>query len=360
MLSFGLDYQQLQPATCQMAPATDLTKNKPRLDWVDYAKGIAIILVVYRHILIGIQRSGIEVSVWLRNANEIVYSFRMPLFFILSGVFIAKSIRKYPGMGFISLKSRTILYPYFVWGIIQISVQIILSSYTNAQRGWIDFTYLVLNPRAIDQLWYLLALFNCSILFYLLYSALNLNRIGIALVSIVLYGCSVFVEDYSLFHDLFYYFIFLVIGHLCYEWFLNETYNRYLKSPWVLLAMLPFFAGTQWYWLHHQDMNVFLFAIIALLGSFFVFSMAFILAERSWLTNFKVIGKHSLQIYLMHLLVVSFVRIVMTKFMHVQEAMPILLTGWVLGIYVPIVVYSILKKTPGIVLFEPRIRPESR
>jgi fucose 4-O-acetylase-like acetyltransferase len=340
-----------------MAPATDLKNNKPRLDWVDYAKGIAIVLVVYRHILIGIQRSGIEVSVWLRNANEIVYSFRMPLFFILSGVFIAKTIRKHPGFVFVSLKSRTILYPYFIWGIIQITVQIVLSRYTNAQRGLMDYAYLIINPRAIDQLWYLLALFNCSVLFYLLYSSLKIGNIALSIAALALYGCSVFVQDYSLFHDLLYYFIFMVIGYLLYELFLWDEYNRYLKSSWVLMGMLPFFVGTQWYWLYHQDMNIFIFAVIALLGSFFVFSIAFILAERNWLQNFKLIGRHSLQIYLMHLLVVSMVRIVMTRFLHIEDAIPILLTGWALGIYVPILIYSVLKKTPGIVLFEPTVKP---
>ncbi|HEX3934682.1 MAG TPA: hypothetical protein VHW43_08380, partial [Puia sp.] len=31
--------------------------EKKRLAWVDYLKGIAIVLVVYRHVLIGSQRS---------------------------------------------------------------------------------------------------------------------------------------------------------------------------------------------------------------------------------------------------------------------------------------------------------------
>jgi fucose 4-O-acetylase-like acetyltransferase len=74
--------------------SNQLNTQARRLFWVDYAKGIAIILVVYRHILIGIERSGIEVSVWLRNANEMVYSFRMPLFFILSGIFISRTISR--------------------------------------------------------------------------------------------------------------------------------------------------------------------------------------------------------------------------------------------------------------------------
>src|SRR6202035_3875273 len=75
---------------------------KNRLAWVDYLKGIAIVLVVYRHVLIGIQRyvagqqaKGTpipDVPLYLEKANIIFFSFRMPLFFILSGIFISGSL----------------------------------------------------------------------------------------------------------------------------------------------------------------------------------------------------------------------------------------------------------------------------
>ena len=68
--------------------------QKSRLQWVDYLRGIAIILIVYRHVLVGIERGNIEMPTVLVNANMIFYSFRMPLFFILSGIFIGGSLAK--------------------------------------------------------------------------------------------------------------------------------------------------------------------------------------------------------------------------------------------------------------------------
>jgi peptidoglycan/LPS O-acetylase OafA/YrhL len=35
--------------------------QKKRLEWVDYLRGIAIVLVVYRHALLGIERSHVVV-----------------------------------------------------------------------------------------------------------------------------------------------------------------------------------------------------------------------------------------------------------------------------------------------------------
>lgn len=320
---------------------------------MNYAKGIAIILVVYRHILIGIERSGIDVQTWLKNANEIVYSFRMPLFFVLSGIFVAKSIAKRSGNVFVVTKLNTIFYPYIVWGLIQITIQVVLSNYTNANRSAIDYLYLLIHPRAIDQLWYLYALFNTSILFFLLYAKLRLNKIYLLSIAILLYGLSVYVQEYSLIHDIFYYFIFFVIGHLVSDFLLNRDNYQFLNTwkPFVLLS--PFFWLSQWYWLNHQEMNIYLFGIIALLGTAYVFSLSFMLAKNKVLYFLNIAGKHSLYIYLMHLLVVSAVRIMIVKFIGINDPIIILLVGWSLGVVIPIVAYKFMKNNFLKYLFTP-------
>lgn len=337
-----------------------IKEAKSRLEWVNYAKGIAIILVVYRHILIGIERSGIDVQLWLKNANEIVYSFRMPLFFVLSGIFVAKSIEKRPGNAFVVTKLRTIYYPYIVWGVIQISIQVILSEYTNASRGIMDYLYLLVHPRAIDQLWYLYALFNCSVLFFLLYDKVKMNKLILSVTGVVLYGLSIFVKEYSLIHDICYYFIFFVVGHVLSAFLLNRENYRFLYTYKPFLLLTPFFWLTQWYWLFHKDMNIYLFGIIALLGTAYVFSISFLLTKNNLLKFIKVAGQHSLYIYLMHLLVVSAVRIGLTKFLGVESPIIILLIGWGLGVILPIVAYKLMKDNFLNVLFEPKIGNDKR
>src|ERR1700730_9130577 len=94
-----------------------------RLTWIDYAKGIAIILVLYRHVFEGIKASGIAIEKYisLEHANIMFFSFRMPLFFIVSGIFVASSLHKRGLKDFIATKMKTILYPYFLWGALQIT-----------------------------------------------------------------------------------------------------------------------------------------------------------------------------------------------------------------------------------------------
>ncbi|MBX5439709.1 MAG: acyltransferase family protein, partial [Thermoflavifilum sp.] len=135
---------------------------------MDYAKGIALILVAYRHILIGFERAGLPIHIMLLKANEMFFSFRMPLFFILSGVFITRSLEKRGWLELIKIKWQTLLYPYLLWCIIQITLQITFSEYTNSDRTLHDYAYILTNPDALDQLWYLFALFNVSVLYILL------------------------------------------------------------------------------------------------------------------------------------------------------------------------------------------------
>src|SRR5215216_5994597 len=129
--------------------------QKKRLEWVDYLRGIAIVLVVYRHALLGIERSDVSVPAFLNDANMIFYSFRMPLFFLLSGIFISRSLVKRSFQQLVGIKFEKLLYPYLVWSILQITLQILLSDITNSKRSVLDYTYIFYQPRHIDQFWYL-------------------------------------------------------------------------------------------------------------------------------------------------------------------------------------------------------------
>jgi len=329
-----------------------LTRKK-NFDWINVAKGIAIILVVYRHNLVGLERSGFEIPQIFRTANEIVYSFRMPLFFMISGLFIAKSIVKRQGWSFVTYKFNSIYYPYLIWGVIQIGLQVLLSEYTNSDRSLVDFTYLLISPRQVDQLWYLFALFNCSILFYFFHSVLKIKAVVHLVISILMFAFSTFLNDINLIHDLFYYYIFLTLGHHFKNLILDESYSK-RQLFYMFLGITPIFWLSQWYWLNHPDLNLFLFGIIAVLGTIYVFVFSRLVENQHWLNFIKVAGRHSLQIYLMHVLVISSFRIIVTKFLGLEFPIVILFVGWVIGNLIPIVFYELTKHTFFIYLFQPK------
>lgn len=65
------------------------TLGNSRYAWIDYAKGICIILVTFRHVQEGLHPANTPYPyAGLKFADVFFFSFRMPLFFIVSGIFL--------------------------------------------------------------------------------------------------------------------------------------------------------------------------------------------------------------------------------------------------------------------------------
>lgn len=58
-----------------------------RIEWLDSLKGFAIFLVVVGHAVLGYLRAGTfpEYQWSLQLTHDLIYSFHMPLFFLISG-----------------------------------------------------------------------------------------------------------------------------------------------------------------------------------------------------------------------------------------------------------------------------------
>lgn len=90
--------------------------NRPRVSRVDYAKGMAVFLVVVGHVAGGLQASEVAddgISAAL-HALHLKNSFRMPALFLIAGIFAERSLRH--GLWhYFGDKVRNLLYPYVLW-----------------------------------------------------------------------------------------------------------------------------------------------------------------------------------------------------------------------------------------------------
>jgi fucose 4-O-acetylase-like acetyltransferase len=327
--------------------------SKSRLAWVDYLRGIAIVLVVYRHVLIGIQRSvatarasGLnipEVPEYLEKANMIFFSFRMPLFFILSGIFISGSLAKRSLRQVITIKFDNLLYPYFIWVFLQVTLQILLGANTNSDRSLIDYTYILYQPRALDQFWYLPALFNTTAIYLLVKTKLKPPAWAQLLLGLALYFCSPFVHQISMISDWMEFYFFFALGDSISVFFFRESTQRFLKNPITLLAITPVFFATQVYYLAHiTEPGKADFLAIALIGCTSMFILAFRMQNWNVLRFLRVIGYHSLYIYVTHVFIAGLVRLSLTKLFHIHNPFILLLSGIFFGITIPIIFYNLL------------------
>lgn len=88
-----------------------------RVDWVDYAKGFCIVMVVMMHSTLGVEKAIGEAS-WLHGAIEFARPFRMPDFFLIAGLFLARVIgRDWRDYG--DRKVLHFVYFYALWVTIQ-------------------------------------------------------------------------------------------------------------------------------------------------------------------------------------------------------------------------------------------------
>ena len=154
-----------------------------RIDFVDLTKGVCIILVVIAHVGGAFEQL---------DTNSMLSCFRMPLYFFISGVFF----KSYEGLfGFILRKINKLIIPflffylsaflmkYIVWkiapGVFQLPV-----SWNELLAVFHGHDLIKFNP----PIWFLLALFNCNILFYLIHFLREKHLLVMFAVTILI-GC---------------------------------------------------------------------------------------------------------------------------------------------------------------------------
>jgi uncharacterized membrane protein YcfT len=132
--------------------------KKLRIDWVDYSKGICIVLVVMMHTTLGVEKS-IGAQTWLHPFIEWAHPFRMPDFFLISGLFLANRINR-TWSEFLDSKVLHFTYFYILWMSIQFLLRSVDLSQTHSKIELFN-SYLLGFIEPYGTLWfiYLLAIF---------------------------------------------------------------------------------------------------------------------------------------------------------------------------------------------------------
>src|SRR5215217_8981061 len=111
--------------------------DAPRVDWVDYAKGFCIVMVVMMHSTLGVEQAGGQES-WMGYLVAFAKPFRMPDFFLISGLFLARVIDR-DWRTYLDRKVVHFAYFYLLWVAIQIGVK---APGIAAEQGWTSVAWL--------------------------------------------------------------------------------------------------------------------------------------------------------------------------------------------------------------------------
>ncbi|RYD81537.1 MAG: acyltransferase [Sphingobacteriales bacterium] len=330
-----------------------------RLNWIDYARGIAIILVAYRHVYEGAKSSGVNVEeyIGLEYANIFFYSFRMPLFFIVSGIFISLSIQKRGIQNYIGTRAKTILYPYFLWGALQLIMQMVFAKYANGQPDPAALLHLFYLPRELAQFWYLYALFNVSMVYLFTKFIVKIPPVINLLIGAIMFYISAIIYQQNIptgfIFDVLHYYLFFAIGDVAGKFLLSESFRKVASSGKYLLLMLPFFLAAQTYFLltnlnhavakymYVEFYQPFVFVFISLVGCSFMIFLTHWLEKKAILKWLIVLGRYSLYIYVAHVMVSAAVRTLLKGFLHISNPFIIIGAGVLFGIMVPVIMYKL-------------------
>lgn len=128
-----------------------------RIAWADITKGIGIILVIVAHCM--------NINEW---PFQFIYTFHMPLFFILSGWFFDEKCKF---RELIKKRVRSLIIPYIIFFIIGFLATICITQWRNelTLSGIISDLWLA-DPNTVhnSSIWFLMCMFWTQIFFWLI------------------------------------------------------------------------------------------------------------------------------------------------------------------------------------------------
>jgi fucose 4-O-acetylase-like acetyltransferase len=341
----------------ELSSSVELEEKLPsqnRVYWIDYAKGIGIFLVVVGHVCRGLIGSSILNPSVTEFTDQWIYAFHMPIFFFLSGLLIQRSVSK-SWKDFVIDKLKTIAYPYFLWSIIQGVMVSSALNYTNSSMSLTDLWKIIYQPIFI--FWFLYVLFVIAI-FYKFFHELRFSSVHFLVFSTFLYCLHLLKPSFLSWEvlDLVCRFtIYFAIG---------TTINRILilrlsqiDTPVLISVVSGGFvaiAATVWFGIAENQLIV---PLIAMSGVSATIALAILLEKFRFAQFVKQWGLLSLQIYVVHTIVTSGMRIMLQKLFGITEPLLHIFLGTILGIYVPIAIDWLCKQVKFRYLFT--FRPKS-
>nr|WP_276540733.1 acyltransferase [Stenotrophomonas chelatiphaga] len=324
-----------------------------RADWVDYAKGIGIVLVVYGHVARGLVKARIlDESDIVIVVDKVIYNFHMPLFFFLSGLYFLGSLRRKGQRGLLLNKLDTIAYPYIVWSLIQGAIEVTLSNFTNGSLAWSELRTILIEPRG--QFWFLYALFIIFAVAVLLYRRSGqCHAVKILIIAVAINLASQVGLEAGVVRQIALNFAYFALG---------VVFNRVMGGKG--LTDTPLAVGVMawsialyvcFYWINGatSDPSAVLAIILAVSGIGFVVSLSGLISRWSPSSKIAMLGALSMQIYLMHIIAGSGARVVLSKLLSISDPSVHLVIGVISGIVAPILVALVLKRLGVYWLYTP-------
>lgn len=328
-----------------------------RIDWVDYAKGICIVMVVMMHSTLGVQEAA-GVTGFMDYVVAFARPFRMPDFFLISGLFLARVINR-DWRTYLDRKVVHFAYFYILWLLIQGAFKWPILAVNEGPEAVVEAVLLAL-IEPFGTLWFIYLL---PVFFVVAKLARPLPPLLVLAVAAVL-EMSHLHTGWVIIDEFAARIVYFLIGWYAAEYIFHFA-EKLAVRPWLALFGLLIWAlinGTAVWFEVAQWPGLSL--ILGLIGAGAVISVAVLLSRGDYVMPLRYAGEHSIVVYLAFFLPMAVTRLLLLKTGIITDIGIISLIVMSVAVMTPLVFYWLIKDTRLRFLFErpdwARLKPPPR
>lgn len=343
------------PMTGTISRQPAQTSGPGRVDWVDYAKGICILLVVMMHSTLGVEKAA-GATGWLGYVVEFSRPFRMPDFFLISGLFLGLVIDR-PWLRYIDRKVVHFLYFYVLW----LTIQFMFKAPAWMSEGLTPFMlaqkYLMSFVEPFGTLWFIYMLPVFFIVTRLAKAfPLALLAFAAALEIMPVHTGWLMIDEFAA------RYVYFLAGYLfatrifdLADWVRANTglALAYL-AIWVMVNGLVVFAPvtvlteapilTGWE-ITSYSMLPFVSLALGAMGALAIICIAVLISSLRLASFVEYLGRNSIVVYLAFFLPMAVSRIVLLKFAPFLDIGTVSLLVMASAAIGPVIAYQVIVKT---------------
>ncbi len=303
-----------------------------RIEFVDLTKGICIILVVMSHIGGAFDKL---------DSHSMLAAFRMPLYFFISGLFF-KSYEGFQGFALRKVNKLLIPFLFFYVGsfLLKYTIWIVAPGTFQQPVSWSELLLIFQGHSLIKfnpPIWFLVALFNCNILFYLVHYLRK--RVRLMFIAILLIGATGFFLGKKQIVLPLYTDIAMTALPFYAGGFWIRRYNFFLFPhrldkliPVIVIfsaCILYFFSSSPGMRTNHYSGNIFQLYVAAFAG---IFSIMLLCKKIRHIPIVSYLGRYSIITLSIHGPILHFAHQIAVRYLHNEWLQAFGLLGLVLVI----------------------------
>jgi uncharacterized membrane protein YcfT len=336
-----------------VAEAASQDRAAGRIAWFDYAKGLCIILVVMMHSTLGVGEA-MGGEGWMHQVVAFAKPFRMPDFFLLSGLFLSQTIDR-DWRTYFDRKVIHFAYFYALWTIIQCGLKSGIVVFSSPSAFVAHFGHALISPYPTLWFLYVLPLFFVATKLLRRMPAWALLGLGVVLTIVPMHtGWDAF-DDYAA-----HYFIFFLAGYLLAP--LAHGIAAWAREHvWTALGVIVFwgllngalaFTASGVAQFETLASLPLISIVIGLMGAFAIVAVAALMAKFEIAKIVRTAGQNSIVIYCCFVLPMAATRIVLVKSGIFHDVAFVSQAVMGVALLAPLVLHALIRQTPLRFLFE--------